>query len=60
MPVTTRQQTKKQEMPIPTTGQMKRNNTNNTSIDFEDASKEWRKNKIKHENCCFTYTRNHK
>ena len=60
MPVTTRQQTKKQEMPIPTTGQMKRNNTNNTSIDFEDASKEWRKNKIKHENCCFTYHRNHK
>ena len=60
MPVTTRQQTKKQEIPIPTTGQMKRNNTNNTSIDFEDASKEWRKNKIKHENCCFTYTRNHK
>ena len=54
MPVTTRQQLKKQEMlthPTPIC-QTKKNHAN---IDFEDASKEWRKNKIKHENCCFTY-----
>ena len=65
MPVTTRHQLKKQEMPTPTptTCQMKKNNANHANhanIDFEDASKEWRKNKIKHENCCFTYTGNHK
>jgi len=60
MPVTTRHQLKKQEMPTPTTCQIKKNNTNHANIDFEDASKEWRKNKIKHENCCFTYIRNHK
>ena len=52
MPVTTRQQLKMQA------NQAKHNNINHANIDFEDASKEWRKNKIKHENCCFTYTRN--
>ena len=66
MPVTTRQQLKKQEMlthPMPIC-QTKKNHANHANIDFEDASKEWRKNKIKHENCCFTYIRtqtyNHK
>jgi hypothetical protein len=61
MPVTTRQQSKKQE--TLTTRLEKKNPTNHANhanIDFEDASKEWRKNKIKHENCCFTYTRNYK
>ena len=58
MPVTTRQLSKKQE--TLTTSLAKKNFTNHAKIDFEDASKEWRKNKIKHENCCFTYTRNHK
>ena len=46
------------------TSEIKMNYTNHANIDFEDASKEWRKNKIKHENCCFTYIRtqtyNHK
>ena len=55
MPVTTRQQMKKEEM-YKQPNQPKMNHAN---IDFEDASKEWRKNKIKHENCCFTYTDNH-
>ena len=32
---------------------------NHANIDFEDASKEWRRNKVKHENCWFTYTHNH-
>jgi hypothetical protein len=63
MPVTTRQQSKKQEM-LTKSLEKKNNNTNHANIDFEDASKEWRKNKIKHENCCFTYirirTHNHK
>ncbi len=45
MPVVTRQQSKVQIQP-------KKNHAN---IDFEDASKEWRKNKIKHENCYFSY-----
>lgn len=58
MPVTTRQQLKKQE--IFTTSQFGKKCTNNANIDFEDASREWRKNKIKHENCCFTYTCNQK
>lgn len=61
MPVTTRQQSKKQE--TLTTRLAKKsptNHANHANIDFEDASKEWRKNKIKHENCCFTYTHNHK
>jgi hypothetical protein len=58
MPVTTRQLSKKQE--TLTKSLAKKNCTNHANIDFEDASKEWRKNKIKHENCCFTYTRNHK
>ena len=58
MPVVTRQQSKKQE--TPTTLLAKKNCTNHANIDFEDASKDWRKNKIKHENCCFTYTHNHK
>lgn len=53
MPVTTRQQSKKQETLA--SCQVKSNFTNHANIDFEDASKEWRKNKIKHENCCFTY-----
>jgi hypothetical protein len=60
MPVITRQQSKKQEpntqtetLPQPTDHPKK----NHANIDFEDASKEWRKNKIKHENCCFTYIR---
>jgi hypothetical protein len=58
MPVKTRQQLKKEEEVHPS--QTKKNNkTNHANIDFEDASKEWRKNKIKHENCCFTYTHNH-
>ena len=59
MPVTTRQQLKKEETwkQVTHLNRVKRNHVN---IDFEDASKEWRKNKIKHENCCFTYTRNHK
>jgi hypothetical protein len=30
-------------------------NTNCTSIDFIDASIEWRKNKVKKENCTFEY-----
>lgn len=47
MPVKTRQQLKMEES--------KKNIMNHANIDFEDASKEWRKNKIKHENCCFTY-----
>jgi hypothetical protein len=60
MPVTTRQLSKKQEqktqteIPPQPTCQPKKNHAN---IDFQDASKEWRKNKIKHENCCFTYVR---
>ena len=62
MPVTTRQLSKKQEQKAQAqteaqtqpTGQPKKNHAN---IDFQDASKEWRKNKIKHENCCFTYVR---
>ena len=60
MPVTTRQLSKKQEQKTQTeitpqpTCQPKKNHAN---IDFQDASKEWRKNKIKHENCCFTYVR---
>lgn len=29
--------------------------TNNNKIDFVDASIEWRKNKLKRENCCFEY-----
>ena len=58
MPVTTRQQSKKQE--TFTTSHLGKKCTNNANIDFEDASREWRKNKIKHENCCFTYTRNPK
>jgi hypothetical protein len=28
---------------------------NNHKIDFVDASIEWRKNKLKKENCCFEY-----
>jgi hypothetical protein len=64
MPVTTRQQSKKQEISSQPTSEIKMNYTNHANIDFEDASKEWRKNKIKHENCCFTYIRtqtyNHK
>ena len=61
MPVTTRQQSKKQET-LTTCLEKKspKNHANHANIDFEDASKEWRKNKIKHENCCFTYTHNHK
>lgn len=31
------------------------NGNNNHKIDFVDASIEWRKNKIKKENCCFEY-----
>ena len=60
MPVTTRHQLKKEEMQKQPP-QIKKNNTNHANhanhanIDFEDASKEWRKNKIKHDNCCFTY-----
>lgn len=60
MPVTTRQQLKMQANQANQASQSKHNNINHANIDFEDASKEWRKNKIKHENCCFTYTRNHK
>ena len=63
MPVTTRQQLKIQANQANQANQASQSNHNNRShanIDFEDASKEWRKNKIKHENCCFTYTRNHK
>jgi uncharacterized protein (DUF342 family) len=70
MPVKTRQQLKmeesenkkciekythqyeKQEQP---SIQTKKNIMNHANIDFEDASREWRKNKIKHENCHFTY-----
>lgn len=62
MPVTTRQQLKKEEI-HKQSNQAKKNHesyVNHANIDFEDASKEWRKNKIKHENCCFTYVRNHK
>jgi hypothetical protein len=62
MPVTTRHQMKTQEMQKQPTQYKKscanRANINHANIDFEDASKEWRKNKIKHENCCFTYARN--
>jgi len=56
MPVTTRRQLKKEDM------QKQPNQTkmNHANIDFKDASKEWRKNKIKHENCYFTYIRAHK
>ena len=60
MPVTTRQQLKMQANQSNHASQSKHNNRNHANIDFEDASKEWRKNKIKHENCNFTYTRNHK
>ena len=60
MPVTTRQQLKMQANQANQASQSKHNNRNHANIDFEDASKEWRKNKIKHENCYFTYTRNHK
>ncbi len=56
MPVTTRQQLKKEQMHAMQATQIKKNSsTNHANIDFEDASKEWRKNKIKCENCCFTY-----
>jgi hypothetical protein len=59
MPVTTRQQVKKEEM-CRQSNQPKMNHANNhANIDFEDASKEWRRNKVKHENCWFTYTHNH-
>ena len=57
MPVTTRHQLKKEEM-LNQLNQPNQPKKNNANIDFEDASKEWRKNKIKHENCCFTYTCN--
>jgi hypothetical protein len=60
MPVTTRQQLKMQANQSNHASQSEHNNRNHANIDFEDASKEWRKNKIKHENCHFTYTRNHK
>ena len=60
MPVTTRHQLKKEEMLNQRNqcNQLNQPKKNNSNIDFEDASREWRKNKIKHENCCFTYTRN--
>jgi hypothetical protein len=54
MPVTTRQQSRNQEKE-----NQKHAKKNHANIDFEDASKEWRKNKIKHENCCFTYLINY-
>jgi hypothetical protein len=59
MPVTTRQQLKKEETwkQVTQLNQVKKNHAN---IDFEDASKEWRKNKIKHENCGFTYVQSYK
>jgi hypothetical protein len=58
MPVKTRQQLKiEEEMQARQASIPKINHAN---IDFEDASKEWRKNKIKQENCCFTYIRSHK
>ena len=62
MPVTTRHQLKKEEMQKQPTRPKKihANHANHANIDFEDASKEWRKNKIKNENCCFTYIRTHK
>jgi hypothetical protein len=56
MPVTTRQQLKKEEM----YNQVNQSKKNHANINFQDASKEWRKNKIKHENCMFTYLVNHK
>ena len=60
MPVTTRQQSRNQEKDKkqnqPKKNEPKKNHAN---IDFEDASKEWRKNKIKHENCCFSYVGNY-
>ncbi len=59
MPVTTRHQLKKKEMDNHL-NHLNKPKKNNANIDFEDASKEWRKNKIKHGNCCFTYTRNQK
>lgn len=64
MPVTTRSISKKETETFHAnthnTTANSANRTNSANIDFIDASKEWRKNKIKHENCCFTYTRNHK
>lgn len=60
MPVTTRQLSKKQEPKAQTEAQTQpigQPKNNHANIDFQDASKEWRKNKIKHENCCFTYVR---
>jgi hypothetical protein len=47
MPVTTRHQLKKEEMD----NHLNKPKKNNANIDFEDASREWRKNKIKHGNC---------
>jgi hypothetical protein len=61
MPVTTRQQLRNQEKDTDKNdtikNQPKKNEPkqNHANIDFKDASKEWRKNKIKHDNCCFTY-----
>ena len=62
MPVTTRHQLKKKEMDnhLNHLNHLNKPKKNNANIDFEDASKEWRKNKIKHGNCCFTYKRNQK
>jgi hypothetical protein len=60
MPVTTRKQSKEQKeqqfRKRQNQNQVKKNHAN---IDFVNASKEWRKNKIKHENGYFTYIGNH-
>lgn len=62
MPVTTRKQSKEQKeqqfqkRQNQNQNQVKKNHAN---IDFVNASNEWRKNKIKHENGYFTYIGNH-
>ena len=61
MPVTTRQQLRNQEKDTDKNDTIKNQpKKNHANIDFEDASKEWRKNKIKHENCGFTYVQSYK
>lgn len=63
MPVTTRKQSKEQKEQKEQQFQKGQNQNqvkkNHANIDFENASKEWRKNKIKHENGYFTYVGNH-
>jgi hypothetical protein len=56
MPPVTRQQSKIQQQQQNQVNKRKSQpKKNHANIDFEDASKEWRKNKVKHENCHFSY-----